>query len=367
MDDLYRKLREWMHSVSPGGFPETATGSELELLKYLFTPEEARLALHLSIELKSLPTIAGTSGVSPVEAERILDHLYEQGVIRRHLDGHGKQYAALAFIPGMMENLIFTRGSDKNLLRLIFRTFDSNKISSYHDKTGITRTVPVEHTIPAVSDTAPYQDIVELIKRAPQPILVFPCHCRFHKKDRCDAPLEVCFAFGDHAQFYLDNGKTGRKVDVEEALTILKTAEEAGLVHQFINYTDDDPSWLCNCCRCCCINMSFSNKYFPSGKVRNIDPSAYIASVTASECTGCGLCIERCPVHALELQDNMAAVQSVRCIGCGLCVTECPTEAIKLLKRPADQIPDIPKTWRELIDRQHAAQEACTPGNKTPT
>ena len=357
MDDLYFKLREWMHHVTPMGFRETGDGSEIELLKYLFTPEKGRLALQLSIDLKPLDTIAESAGMSPEQAERILDQLYVEGVIRRKTDDAGKQYAALAFIPGMMENLVFTRTTEKELVRLVRLVFQANMLPSFNDQTGITRTVPVEMAIPSGSESAPYQDIVQMIKKAERPIVVMPCHCRVHKEDRCNAPLEVCMAFGDYAQYYLDNGVVGREIDEAEALKIVKTAGDAGLVHSFINYSEDELSWLCNCCRCCCINMSVSNQMFPTGKVRNVDPSAYIAHIMADECSGCGVCIDRCPVHALALEDDIAVLNEERCIGCGVCVEPCPTGAIRLSKRPEDRIPKIPKTWRELIDRQHAAYQ----------
>jgi Na+-translocating ferredoxin:NAD+ oxidoreductase subunit B len=357
-DDLYRKLREWMHNTTPMGFRETDKATELELLKYLFTPAEARLALHLTVNIQALETIAQSCGEQIAVVETGLDSLYLQGVIRRHTDSSGgKSYASLAFLPGIMENLLFLRGSDQRLVSLVFQVFKDNRRPSFNVQTGSTRTVPVGCTIPAESTTALYQDVAEMVKSAPEPILVFPCHCRKDKVDRCSAPLEVCLAFGDHAQFYLDTGNVaGRRIDVAEALQILRKAEDAGLVHQFINYTEDDLSWLCNCCKCCCINLSASNKFYPAGPVRGVDPSAYIAAVDADNCTGCGGCIDHCQTNALEMAENIASLKPERCIGCGQCVTQCPVDAIKLVQREADRIPRPPKNWRELIDRQHAEQ-----------
>jgi ferredoxin len=45
------------------------------------------------------------------------------------------------------------------------------------------------------------------------------------------------------------------------------------------------------------------------------------------KCTGCGVCIDSCPVSALELKDGIAVV-SDDCTECGICISECPTEAI---------------------------------------
>ena len=45
------------------------------------------------------------------------------------------------------------------------------------------------------------------------------------------------------------------------------------------------------------------------------------------ECTACGVCAERCPVQAIEV-DDVAKIIEGRCIGCGQCFTECRYGAI---------------------------------------
>lgn len=47
-DDLYKRLAKHLDNL-PGGFPETDSGVELRILKRLFTPEDAELALSLSL------------------------------------------------------------------------------------------------------------------------------------------------------------------------------------------------------------------------------------------------------------------------------------------------------------------------------
>lgn len=51
--------------------------------------------------------------------------------------------------------------------------------------------------------------------------------------------------------------------------------------------------------------------------------------IDASECTGCSICCDGCPVGALELVDGVAAlVRPDDCTECGLCIDECPMNAI---------------------------------------
>lgn len=51
--------------------------------------------------------------------------------------------------------------------------------------------------------------------------------------------------------------------------------------------------------------------------------------IEESKCSGCGLCVEHCPMHNLELQK--IAVAKDRCTMCYRCVNECPKKAITLL------------------------------------
>lgn len=47
-------------------------------------------------------------------------------------------------------------------------------------------------------------------------------------------------------------------------------------------------------------------------------------------CTGCGTCVEQCPVSALSLEDGLPQVAADRCIICFCCQEMCPEKAIKL-------------------------------------
>ena len=54
------------------------------------------------------------------------------------------------------------------------------------------------------------------------------------------------------------------------------------------------------------------------------------ATVNAEKCTGCGACVEVCPVDAIALKDGIAVVDEDNCTECGLCESECPAGAIAL-------------------------------------
>jgi len=51
--------------------------------------------------------------------------------------------------------------------------------------------------------------------------------------------------------------------------------------------------------------------------------------VDIEKCTGCGACVDICPVNAIKIE-NEKAIISEECVDCGACVEQCPTEALSL-------------------------------------
>lgn len=58
---------------------------------------------------------------------------------------------------------------------------------------------------------------------------------------------------------------------------------------------------------------------------------AYNVIVDKDKCTGCGECVDVCPVSVYELQNNKSVpVNAEDCIGCEACVEVCPVDAITI-------------------------------------
>ena len=72
--------------------------------------------------------------------------------------------------------------------------------------------------------------------------------------------------------------------------------------------------------------------------------------VRDSECTGCGICVEVCPIQVIEMTEadsipSPTGEPAGRCINCGHCVAVCPHGALSLDTMSAEQCPPVREAW----------------------
>lgn len=341
---IYKELARHLDNL-PGGFPATDSGVELRILEKLFSPQEARFALHLTLIPEGTHVIAKRAKLPLEEASQQLEALALKGLINR-MEAEGKPplYLASQYVVGIWEAQVNTLDKE---LALLMEEYGPALISEAWKKPQL-RTIPVKQSLNSELKVMTYENAEELLGKVKK-CVVAPCICRKEYQllgKGCDKPMETCLVFNSAANYYLRNG-LGREISREEALEILKQADKAGLVLQPTNAKKIVN--ICCCCGDCCGVLRVLNT-FP--KPAAMVSSAFSAVTTPDRCTGCGICQERCQMQAVQLSDDIAVVNTDRCIGCGLCVSTCPADAIALVRKDDTDQPEIPvnvaASWMEL-------------------
>jgi ferredoxin len=194
--------------------------------------------------------------------------------------------------------------------------------------------IPVGKTLTGVEEVVvPSQTVEEIINKFDD-IAVGYCFCRQRRSllgDPCStaAPILNCFTFGKSARHTAAQG-FAKKVSKQEALEIMQAAEAAGLVHKAFHPGSRESSpetSICNCCKDCCDTFGL----WRSGTLPLINSTFYLSVIDPEACTGCGICVERCPTDAISLaEEGWAQRDESACLGCGVCSRFCPEEAIAL-------------------------------------
>ncbi len=343
-EDRYRRLAEHLDRL-PGGFPPSDTGAELRLLRRLFTPQEAELAIHLTLDREEPQVIAGRAGLPLAETKQRLSEMARKGLIFSvHPEDGSALYQAVPFAIGIYEFQInrFTEGLLQDLVDYWSTQTERPRVQTIPQM----RTIPVGQSIEPHLEALPYEQVDELVK-AQDRFAVAPCICRRKAKMRgegCDAPEESCLVFGDFADYYVRDGR-GRSIDRAEVMEILARADAANLVLQPTN--SRDITAICCCCGCCC-GILWGLKRHP--RPAEAVASSFIAQFDPEACQGCWVCLERCQMQAIAEAGDRVTLNADRCIGCGLCVSTCPTGALQLVRKPDSlhtNIPDtLDATWR---------------------
>jgi electron transport complex protein RnfB len=337
-DEVYRRLATRVDEI-PNGFPATESGVELRLLAKMFTPEEAHLASIMRLTPESTADIAARAGVDEAAALADLKAMADKGLISAKRTEGRPAFSLKPFIVGFYEAWL-TR-MDEEYASLFEAYYQETRARILSDGPSVHRVIPVDVAIPFEVEIFPYERASVLLDRA-KSWGVRDCICRVQKRligQACDHPVENCLIFAPIEDAF-EGSEDIRPLSKQEALDVLREAEDAGLVHSSGNYRRGN-TYICNCCTCGCGVMRGIAEF---GIQAAVARSAFRAVVETDSCVGCGTCLARCQFGALSLSDGTAHIDADRCAGCGLCVTTCSAEALRLERRPEDEVQKPPAT-----------------------
>jgi len=338
--DAYEKLAHAL-DLLPGGFPRTGSGVELEILKKIFSPEEALVASNMTGTSETIDAIAGRSKLPQEETDARLKAMVGRGIIWGSKRDGIERFRLAPFVVGFYEEQWDIMDHElAHLCEKYWSEGGAEGIMSYEP--ALHRVVPAQGAV-KTEFILPYDDIKPLILQA-KTFELWDCICRKQQdlleNRKCDFPLNVCLNFS-----VKERPMGPHSITQEEALKVLNQAEEVGLVHT-VNNVAKGVFYVCNCCGCCCGILRGITQF---GIEHSVAKANYYAVVDPELCLACRICEERCQVHACSV-DEVSIIDLTKCIGCGICVTGCPNEAVKLNLRPDAEIihpPDNYKAWEQ--------------------
>lgn len=320
-----------------------------DMLRALYTPEEADLIVRLPWRPSSIPRLIKLLDIPRACLEKKLDSLCRKGLVCDIWEGGEYLYMISPFVIGFFEfSMMRTRGElePKKWAELfqayMFGSPDFLK-ANFGDgqQVSIMRTLPHEEVVTDHVEILDYEKASALID-AQTSFAVGLCSCRHEKmhlgEQKCDVPLETCTSMGSAAEFLIRN-ELARPISKQEMVDITARSRELGFVLSTDNVRQD-AGFICHCCSCCC-NLLQGIRV--SGYPGVLVSSSYIAECNEEACNGCGKCARACPIDAIRMEEVAGAsgekprkkpvIDEKFCLGCGVCGLSCKQNAIELIPR----------------------------------
>ncbi|MEG2383233.1 MAG: FAD-dependent oxidoreductase [Oscillospiraceae bacterium] len=276
--------------------------------------EQAEVALAMGLRKeRTVEYIAKKCGKSVEETYKIAMELAQIGVCKVYHDSVGNElFLVQIFAPGILEMMV-NNDAQINKYPQIAKAFEEYtriRISSIAPMLpmgqAMMRVVPIETAIEGNSKSVPYEHLSYYLSKY-DTFSVADCSCRKSRRflgQGCGhLEKDMCIQMGTGAEYYIRTGRA-RQITREEAMDILKRAEENGLMHQIPNIEGlGDTAAICNCCSCSCFAMRVATMFGNPDAIR----SNYVSEVNTENCVACGQCVENCPTNALKLGQKLCA------------------------------------------------------------
>jgi len=387
--DVYERLADAMGAL-PSGYTRTPSKIEIELIKIVFSYEEASLAGQLTRNPETAAEIAQRACLDEEKVTVLLESMIPRRMVRADtlaletgVKGLGKieakagekpqappvkKYRLSPFIVGWFESYLQERKPDTERFAKLYERYviEGGGERIFAPRPGPQGVIPYRGSLkPEWLKREPHNDIDAHFQRYDR-FLVIDCVC---KKDQvaahghsCDMPMKRCGFVGMPPMVPLSENVIPR----EEAIKLWAELDAMGtmIVEGFYGFTmgAEAPQFVggCHCCGCCCAILNAARL---GALKETVQRSNYRIVKDYAKCQTCGECVRRCQVFAHTFDkavDKKPVYHREKCVGCGACGMGCPTDSLHLEPVSEDEWFHVPGSfteWEERRLRNLAAKE----------
>lgn len=287
---------------------------EYYVLDCIVTDEMAEVGLAMELRRpQAIAKIAKKCGKSLAETDRLARELALVGACIFHEENGEDVFELTVFVPGVMEKTVENKELCEKFPAIpkAFEEYARLRGAMLAPMMpvgkGPMRVIPIQRTIDGDSHKVSFEEVETILSKA-KLIAVADCTCRRSRRllgEGCGhLEQDMCLQLDSGAEYYIRTGRA-REITHEEALRILRKAEENGLMHSIPNIDAGVTHAICNCCACGCYSMRNGIMFKSPDMIR----SNYISEVNTENCVACGQCVENCPTNALKLGQKLCSAK----------------------------------------------------------
>lgn len=262
---------------------------------------------------------AGENGIIPAEqfAADQMKRAYHRGIISK-VSENGQQFYILAdFFTRLEYFMLEDKARWEALSNIAKIDLDGWYVAAYARKVFA---AAEQNDGFDIEEVLPYEHAAARITAADEEIAIQDCDCRLFAEG-CGKPVNLCIHFNARRPNSVYDRGYGKIVSKDEAHSVLKQADAAGLIHLVGDHS------ICNCCTCCCYPFRTA---LSRGTIGTWPQTPYIAVANPDQCANCGACIDRCYFGAIQPGVGSIVIDTEKCRGCGVCRTVCTSGALHM-------------------------------------
>ena len=284
----------------------------------IVTEDEAELVVAMNRRSWNMAELAGYFGLDGSEAAELAQKYYKRGIIDKVCLEDGE----IGYVPATLYLRLGIFAQYENDVWNTIACEQRKEIDQWYLNEYKNRIVANFEERQNEETVLPLNEAIVYLMKVQKPIYLLPCNCRLIAQNCC-FPVKTCLQFADGTNTMIDRG-WGHRISKDEAVTILKDSEKAGLIHTVSS------SEICNCDSCCCYPFRTALTIRSKGKWPK---SNHIAQWDRDKCINCGKCAKRCHFNAFTFDRSKKYVSysENKCWGCGVCASVCPRGAISLI------------------------------------